>query len=320
MESMKAAVGVATRATGQISETVFIWTVRTIAALVPLLIVGFGTQLYVQSSASRHAFGWHFLTTSVWDPIFDHFGAWPFIFGTLLTTAVGLLIAAPLGIGVAIFLAELAPEWLKSPIAYLTDLLAAVPSVVYGLWGIFVLSPLLQQDVEPWLQAHFGFLPFFQGPAYGVGFLAAGLILALMVVPFIIGVSKEIIAAVPMSQREAAYALAATKWDAIWDVVMPSARSGIWGGILLGMGRALGETMAVTMVIGNRPAVSASLFSPGYTLASVIANEFSEATTHLYISALLEVGLVLFGITLVVNIIARLFVWQVTRNIGRVLG
>lgn len=317
---MKAAVGAAQRTSGQLSDKVFAWTVRGIAALVPLLIVGFGVQLYIQSSQSRHLFGWRFLTTSTWDPIFDHFGAWPFIFGTLLTTVIGLVIAAPLGIGVAIFLAELAPSWLKGPVAYLVELLAAVPSVVYGLWGIFVLAPLLQHDVEPWLQAHFGKLPLFQGAPYGVGFLAAGLILALMVVPFIIGISKEVIAAVPISQREAAYALAATKWDAIWDVVMPSARSGILGGIMLGMGRALGETMAVTMVIGNRPAVSSSLFAPGYTLASVIANEFSEATTQVYISALLEIGLVLFGITLLVNIIARLFVWQVTRNVGRVTG
>ena len=317
---MKAAVGASRRTSGQLSDKVFAWTVRGIAALVPLLIIGFGVQLYIQSSQSRHAFGWRFLTTSTWDPIFNHFGAWPFIFGTLLTTAIGLVIAAPLGIGVAIFLAELAPSWLKGPVAYLVELLAAVPSVVYGLWGIFVLAPLLQAHVEPWLQAHFGKLPLFQGAPYGVGFLAAGLILALMVVPFIIGISKEVIAAVPISQREAAYALAATKWDAIWNVVLPSARSGILGGIMLGMGRALGETMAVTMVIGNRPAVSSSLFAPGYTLASVIANEFTEATTQVYISALLEIGLVLFGITLLVNIIARLFVWQVTRNLGRVTG
>jgi len=301
-----------------VADQVFPWLLRGLAALVPVLIVGIGFELFRASALSRSTFGWHFLTSSTWDPSSEQYGAWPFIFGTLFTTVVALVIAAPLGVAVAIFLAELAPRWLRGPLGNVVDLLAAVPSVVFGLWGFLVLVPYLQNTVEPWLGDHFGRLPLFQGAPYGVGFLAAGLVLAMMVLPFVIGVSREVIRAVPVAQREAAYALAATRWDAIWDVVLPSARSGIWGGILLAMGRALGETMAVTMVIGNRPAVSTSLFAPGYTLASVVANEFSEATTPTYIAALLEIGLVLFGITLLVNILARLFIWRMTRNVGRI--
>ncbi len=300
------------------ADQAFLWLLRGLAALVPVLIVGIGFELYRASALSRHAFGWHFLAASTWDPITEQYGAWPFIFGTLFTTALALVIAAPLGVAVAIFLAELAPRWLRGPLSNIVDLLAAVPSIVFGLWGFLVMVPFLQETVEPWLGDHFGKLPLFQGAPYGVGFLAAGLVLAMMVIPFVIGVSREVIGAVPVAQREAAYALAATRWDAIWDVVLPSARSGIWGGILLAMGRALGETMAVTMVIGNRPAVSTSLFAPGYTLASVIANEFSEATTPTYIAALLEIGLVLFGITLLVNVIARVFIWRMTRQVERV--
>lgn len=298
-------------------DRVYAGTARGLAALVPLLIVGIGWQLVSGSALSRHAFGWGFLTHSAWDPVNAHFGAWPFIFGTLVTTAIALVLAVPLSIAVAIFLVEQAPRWLRGPVSYMVELLAAVPSVVYGLWGIFVLAPWLQRSFEPWLAAHLGWLPLFRGAAYGVGYLAAGMILAVMVAPFIIGIAREVIAAVPNSYRDGAYALAATRWDAIWGVVLPSARTGIWGGVMLGMGRALGETMAVTMVIGNRPAVSASLFAPGYTLASVIANEFTEATAPIYLSALIEIGLVLFGITLLVNIVARLLVWRVERRLRR---
>ena len=299
------------------SDPIFSWSVRLIALLVPLLIVGFGLELYAASAAARRRFGWHFLFSSSWNQITGHFGAWPFIYGTLLTTVLALLLAAPLGIAVAIFMAELAPDWLRAPVGYLIELLAAVPSVVYGLWGIFVLAPYLQNHLEPWLKAHLGGLPLFRGSIYGLGYLAAGVILAIMVVPFIIGISRQVIAAVPVSQREAAYALAATRWDAIWDVVLPGARSGIAGGVLLGMARALGETMAVTMVIGNRASISASLFAPGYTLASVVANEFSEAIGSLYISSLMEIGLILFGITLLSNSLARLMIWRITRGAGQ---
>lgn len=296
------------------SDTIFRWTLRALALSVPVLVIALGLQLYRNSAASRQAFGWGFLFGSSWDPVFSHFGAWPFIFGTLVTTAVAVVIAAPLGVGAAIFLAELAPAWVRAPVAYLIELLAAVPSVVFGLWGIFVMVPWLQQSFEPWLQTHFGVLPLFAGAPYGVGFLAAGFILAIMVTPFVVGLSREAIAAVPRQQREAAYALGSTRWETIQRVVVPGARSGIGGGILLAVGRALGETMAVTMLIGNRPAVSASLFAPGYTLASVIANEFTEATTRVYTAALTEIGLILFAITLLVNLLARLLMARLERG------
>ncbi len=283
-------------------------------ALAPLVIlVGLGVQLFHGSALSRHAFGWGFLTGSTWDPVNSHFGSWPFLFGTLVTTVVGVVIAAPLGVGTAVFLAELAPYWLRGGVGYLVELLAAVPSVIYGLWGIFVLAPWLQQSVEPWLGDHFSGVPLFQGAPYGVGFLAAGLILAVMIVPFVVGLSRQALSAVPPHQREAAYALGATRWEVIWRVAVPTARSGIWGGVLLATGRALGETMAVTMVIGNTPAVSTSLFAPGYTLASVIANEFTEATGALYTSSLIEIGLVLFAITVIVNLVARLLLSRIAR-------
>ncbi|HEY7837758.1 MAG TPA: phosphate ABC transporter permease subunit PstC [Terriglobales bacterium] len=295
------------------SDAVFHWTLRGLALAPLAILIGLGVQLFRASAASRHAFGWGFLTQSAWDPVFGHFGAWPFLFGTLLTTGVGVVIAAPLGVGTAVFLAELAPFWLRAPVGYLVELLAAVPSVVYGLWGIFVLAPWLQQSAEPWLGDHFSGVPLFQGAPYGVGYLAAGLILAVMIVPFVVGLSRQAISAVPAHQREAAYALGSTRWEVIRRVAVPTARSGIWGGILLATGRALGETMAVTMIIGNRPAVSASLFAPGYTLASVIANEFTEATGALYISSLIEIGLVLFAITVVVNLLSRLLLSRIAR-------
>ncbi|HWG37235.1 MAG TPA: phosphate ABC transporter permease subunit PstC [Terriglobales bacterium] len=277
------------------------WTLRLLALPPLLLVLGLGWQLWTASRISRHAFGWSFATASAWDPVAGKFGAWPFLYGTLLTTALAILLAAPLGVATAVFLAELSPRRLRRPLAGMVELLAAVPSVVYGLWGIFVLAPWLQRSVEPWLSRHAGAVPLFQGAPYGVGYLAAGLILAIMIVPYVVNMAREALAAVPRHQAEAAYALGATRWEIIGRVLLPTARSGIWGGVLLGTGRALGETMAVTMVIGNRRSVSASLFAPGYTLASAIANEFTEATTPLYTSALVELGLVLFAITLLAN-------------------
>lgn len=282
------------------------WALRTLAAVVPLLTVGIGVQLYLGSQAARQAFGWGFISGSTWDPVFDHFGAWPFLYGTLFTTATAVVLAAPLGVGVAIFLAEVAPGWLRAALGGLVDLLAVVPSVVYGLWGMVVMVPWLRQTLEPWLGRNFGWLPLFQGPPYGVGFLAAGLVLALMVLPFVVSLSREAMQAVPRAQREAGLALGATRWEVIQHIVLPAARGGIGGGILLAVGRALGETMAVTMLIGNRPAVSGSLFAPGYTLASVIANEFTEATSALYTASLVELGLILFVLTLAVNLAGRL--------------
>jgi phosphate transport system permease protein len=264
-------------------------------------------QLFVNSALSRHKFGWHFLFTTTWDPVAGQFGALPFIYGTLVTSALALLIAVPVGVGAAIFLAELAPPNFSASLTFLIELLAAVPSVIYGLLAIFVLVPALRL-VEPGLRATLGFLPLFQGPFYGVSLLSAGMILAIMIVPFIISISREILLAVPADQREAALALGATTWESTWQVVVPFARKGITGSIFLALARALGETMAVTMVIGNQPKINTSLFAPGFSIAAVIANEFTEATGDLYLSALIELGLVLFGLTIVINGIARLLI------------
>ncbi len=271
-------------------------------------------SLWTDSSLSRHKFGWSFFITRVWDPIFEQFGALPFIYGTLVTSALALLIAVPLGIGAAIFLAELAPPRISNALTFVIDLLAAVPSVIYGLLGVFILVPLLREYVQPFLKATLGFLPLFQGPMFGVGFLAAGVVLAVMVVPFIISVSREVLLAVPAEQREAALALGATRWEATWKVVAPYARTGILGSIFLALARSIGETMAVTMVIGNNPQVSASLFAPGYSIAAVIANEFSEATGDLHLNALVELGLVLFLLTFILNGLARLLILFTTRR------
>ena len=282
------------------------------AALSLVVIVAALAAVMVRAALpSIHAFGWAFLTTSKWNPVTEVFGALPLIYGTLVSSFLALLIAVPLGLGAAIFLAELAPTWIRPPVAFLIELLAAIPSVVYGLWGIFVLAPVLRNWVQPALGSTLGFLPLFQGLPYGVGMLAAGIILAIMVLPFIVAVSREVLLAVPNAQREAALALGATRWETTRLAVLRYGRSGLIGAVLLGLGRALGETMAVTMVIGNRPEISASLFAPGYTMASMIANEFTEATTDLYLSALVEVALLLFIITIIVNAVARLLVWRV---------
>ncbi len=271
-------------------------------------------QLWIHSAESRAQFGWKFFVTSTWDPVFGQFGAWPFIYGTLVTTAVALFIAVPLGLGAAIFLSELAPPKLSSGLSFVIDLLAAVPSVIYGVLGIFTLVPLMRTTIEPFLKHTLGFLPLFQGPAYGIGFLTAGIVLAIMTVPYIISVSREVLLAVPRDQREAALGLGATRWEATWKVVVPYARTGILGSVFLSMARALGETMAVTMVIGNVPKVAASLFAPGYSIAAVIANEFTEATGSLYLSSLIELGLVLFLLTFVLNGLARLLIILTSRR------
>jgi phosphate transport system permease protein len=273
-------------------------------------------ELWVNSLLSRGKFGWMFFWTQTWDPIFDNFGAAPFIYGTLVTSVVSLVIAVPLGLAAAIFLAELAPRRLSDSVAFLIDLLAAVPSVIYGLLGIFVIVPFMRTTLGPILKDALGFLPLFSGPNYGVGFLTAGIVLAIMVVPFIISVSREVLLTVPREQREAAMALGATRWEATWQVVVPWARSGIMGSVFLALARALGETMAVTMVIGNDPKIRASLFAPGYTIAAVIANEFTEATGDLYLSALIELGLVLFLMTFILNGLARLLILATERGGG----
>jgi phosphate transport system permease protein len=287
---------------------------------VVLLAGGLIASLAWESREAIRAFGWRFLFTSVWDPVVGSFGALPFIYGTLVSSVLALAIAVPLSLGAAIFLADLAPFWIRPPIAFLIEMLAAVPSVVYGLWGIFVLVPWLRDWVQPALARWLGVLPLFQGPPYGVGMLAAGLILSIMVVPYITSVSREVLLAVPNTQREAALGLGATRWEATRMAVLRYGRSGLIGAILLGLGRALGETMAVTMVIGNRPQVAVSLFAPGYTMASVIANEFTEATSDLYVAALVEIGLLLLVVTVIVNALARFLVWSVGGPVKGNLG
>jgi phosphate transport system permease protein len=286
------------------------------ASLILLITSMLVYELWVNSHLSRSKFGLAFFWTQVWDPIFDNFGALPFIYGTLVTAVVSLAIAVPLGLAAAIFLAELAPRQISDGIAFLIDMLAAVPSVIYGLLGIFVVVPLMRTTLGPALKHTLGFLPLFRGPNYGVGFLTAGIVLAIMVVPFIISVSREVLLTVPREQREAALALGATRWESTWQVVVPWAKTGVMGSIFLGLARALGETMAVTMVIGNNPKIATSLFAPGYTIAAVIANEFTEATGDLYLSALIELGLVLFLMTFILNGLARLLIVATERGGG----
>jgi phosphate transport system permease protein len=289
------------------------------AASVVLVTILLVYELWIGSTLPRHKFGLHFFVTSVWDPIFDQFGALPFIYGTLVTAGVSLILAVPLGIGAAIFLAELAPARVSVILEFFIDLLAAVPSVIYGLLGVFIVIPLMREYIQPGLKKSLGFLPLFQGPAYGVGFLTAGVVLAIMVIPYIISVSREVLLSVPRDQREAALALGATRWESTWKVVVPFARTGIMGSIFLALARALGETMAVTMVIGNTPTISASLFSPGYSIAAVIANEFTEATGDLYLQSLIELGLVLFLLTFILNGLARLLI-VITSQRGSEMG
>ena len=288
------------------------------ALCVPLLLGLIAVEVGRAGWPALRRFGLSFLTAQAWDPVAGAFGAAPAIFGTLVTSAIALVIATPLALGAAIFLAEFAPPWLRQPAAFLVDLLAAIPSVVYGLWGVFVLVPLLRRYVMPFIAETLGLgrVALFAGPAYGNSVLAAGVILAIMVLPYIAAVAREVLLAVPRSQREAALALGATRWETIIGAVLPYARVGLFGGVILGLGRALGETMAVTMVIGNTHEISASLFHPGYTMASLIANEFSEATGDLHLSALMAVGLVLFVITLIVNALARWLVWRVSGGHG----
>lgn len=294
-------------------DAVFRIVLTGLAALIPLAFLALVTQLAWSSWPSIKTFGLRFLTSGTWDPVAGEFGAGPMIFGTLYSSLVALVLAVPLAIGVAIFLTEFAPLWLRRPVGTLVELLAAIPSVVYGLWGIFVLIPLLRTYAIPPLQAVLGWTPLFSGTFYGSSMLAASIILAIMILPYISSVSREVLAAVPPSQREAALALGATRWEAVWSAVLPYARPGLVGAVVLGLGRALGETMAVVMVIGNRHDLSLSLVEPGYTMAAIIANEFNEAA-GLQRAALFEIGLVLFAVTVAVNAFARLLVWRVARG------
>ncbi|HSC89079.1 MAG TPA: phosphate ABC transporter permease subunit PstC [Polyangiaceae bacterium] len=297
-------------------DRLFRGTTATFAGIVLLIVVLMAWQMFGASELSLREFGLGFVVSRDWNPVQGEFGALPFIYGTLVSSLVALAIAVPVSLGIAIFLSELAPAWVRGPFAFLVELLAAVPSVIYGLWGIFVLAPFMREVVEPALRTTLGFLPLFQGPNQGFGMLTGGLVLAIMIVPTISSVSREVLRAVPSSYREGALALGATQWEAIRTGVLPVARSGLLGAVILGLGRALGETMAVTMLIGNRADISFSLFAPAHTMASVIANEFTEATEDLYLSALAEIGLLLFVVTLLLNVVARLLVLQ-AGNVGR---
>ncbi|PYI86608.1 MAG: phosphate ABC transporter permease subunit PstC [Verrucomicrobia bacterium] len=293
-------------------DKAFEWLTLAMAMAVVLLVILIGWQLWRGSSLAVQKFGFHFLTTSTWDPVTEQFGALPFIYGTLVSSFIALLIAVPLSVATAVYLTELAPLWIRQPIVSLIEMLAAIPSVILGLWGIFVMIPWLRDYPFPLLKRFLGWTPFFSGPIYGTSMLAGGIIIAIMILPIITSVSREILRSVPNLQREAAYALGATRWEVTRIAVLSYARKGLFGAVILGLGRALGETMAVTMVIGNTPQIAASLFKPGYTLASVIANEFTEATTDIYLQALFEIGLVLFGVTILVNLIAQLLLKTLT--------
>ncbi len=293
-------------------DIAFKWVAGLAAAMIVVLIVMVGLELYYGSRLAIAKYGLGFLWSVEWDPVLEKFGALPFIFGTLVSSLISLLIAVPLGVATALFLTELAPLKVRQPIIIAIEMLAAVPSVIFGLWGMFVLIPWLRDSLFVWLKKSLGFLPLFQGPIYGVSMLAAGIIIAIMILPIVTSISREILRSVPNLQREAAYALGATRWEVLKIAVLSYARRGLFGAAVLGLGRALGETMAVTMVIGNRPQISASLFAPGYTLASVVANEFTEATTDLYQSALFEIGLVLFAVAILVNAAAQLMLKSMT--------
>jgi phosphate transport system permease protein len=302
------------RGSGRIADNSFAAVMLVCACTIFAIVLFIFGILVLHSRPSLVQFGWKFFTRSAWDPVSGDFGALPFIFGTLATSLLALCMAVPLALGVAVFLTELCPRPLRAPISFLTELLAAIPSVVYGLWAVFVLVPLMRNPIGPFLVKTLGWTGFFSGPNFGVGLLTASIILAIMILPIISSLTRDIMTAVPNSQREAVLALGATRWEMIRIGVLRNSRIGIVGAIMLGLGRALGETMAVTMVIGNHADIGKSLFAPANTLASVIAGEFSEATSDIYLSALIEIGLALFLVTIVVNAIARLMVWAVTRG------
>jgi phosphate transport system permease protein len=299
---------------GVFADRAFGWAILGCALIVLFILVLIVWQLVGRSQLSWHAFGWKFFWGQDWDPVNDRYGALPFVYGTLVSSLLSLVIAVPLAVGVGVFTTEMCPKWLRGPLSFTTELLAAIPSVIYGLWAIFVLVPILRNYVEPFLAKTLGWTGLFEGAPYGIGMLAAGLILAIMIIPIISSITREVLQVVPQHQREAVLALGATRWEMIRIGVLRNARAGIVGGVILGLGRALGETMAVTMVIGNRPEIAKSLLAPGYTMASVLANEFSEAAGDLYLSALIEIGLALFLVTIIVNALARFMVWSVTRG------
>jgi len=304
----------AERGSSALADKLFIGLMMMCAFSIFAIVIFIAYQLSVSSQLTLHKFGLSFFFKSAWDPVNENYGALPFIFGTLVTSFLALLISVPLAIGVAVFITEMCPQVLRTPLSFLTELLAAIPSVVYGLWALFVLSPLMRDYINPVLIKLLGWTGLFGGFNIGLSILTAGVILAIMILPIISSLTREVMSAVPHSQREAALALGATRWEMIRIGVLRNARIGIVGAVILGLGRAMGETMAVTMVIGNSPTISKSLLAPGDTMASVLANQFSEASDNMYLSALIEIGLALFLVTIVVNACARLLVWVVTRG------
>ncbi len=286
------------------------------ALLIGGILLAIFIALFMASVPTFEKFSMGFITGTNWDPVAEDFGALPFIYGTIVASIIALLFAVPLSLGIAVFLAELAPAWLREPVSYAIELLAAIPSIIYGIWGLFVLGPIFQSYIEPWLGSTLGFLPLFKGTPLGIGMLLGGIILGIMIIPTIASISRDVLLQVPTAQKEGAYALGMTRWEAIWNVVFPYAKSGILGAVILGFGRAMGETMAITMVIGNSPAISASLFDPAYTIAAAIANEFAEATGKLHLSALIELGFILLVITFIFNAIAKFLIWSLSYKGG----
>ncbi|MCX6160460.1 MAG: phosphate ABC transporter permease subunit PstC [Ignavibacteriae bacterium] len=304
------------RSRKKVSDFIFENLTLIFAFLILILVFYIIYEMFTDSAPSRLLTGWSFIITNEWEPVKENFGALSFIYGTVVSSLIALVIALPVSIGVAVFLSEIAPSIIKTTVSFLVEILAAIPSIIYGFWGIFVLAPFLRTDIQPVLQSYLGFLPFFKGNPIGFGLLAAGIILAIMVIPIITAITRDVLNAIPVSQREAAYALGATRWEAI-KMALLNAKSGILGATILGLGRAVGETMAVTMLIGNKAQISLSLFEPAYTMASVIANEFAEASGRIHLSALIEVGLVLFGVTFIINSFARILIYSFTRKTER---
>lgn len=312
--AMKAVSVIKKQADVHWGDRLFFFGVRFLAVTIILLLAAIAGFLCVSALPVIKKSGWEFVTSSSWDPVRDVYGALPVIFGTVVSSLLSLVFAAPISVGIALFLNELAPKKLAGIVGFLVQMLAAIPSVVYGLWGIFVLAPWLRSTFQPFVISKLGFIPFFAGPAYGVGLFTTGIILAIMILPTVSAISLEVFRAVPRNQREGALALGATRWEMIQMAVLESSKAGVFAAVILGLGRALGETMAVTMVIGNRAEIGMSIFSPAQTMASVIANEFAEATSDVHLAALAEIGLVLFAVTFIINAIARVVIWKVTRR------
>jgi phosphate transport system permease protein len=296
-------------------DGVFKSTTLIFAGVVFLIIFAMGVVLFIQGYPAFKAFGLHFLWSTSWNPVTEKFGALPSIWGTVVSSFLAILIATPISLGIAVFLTEMAPPWLKKPVSLGVEMLAAVPSIIYGMWGLFTFAPLMARTVQPWLKHHFGDLPLFKGPPMGIGMMTGAIILAIMIIPFIASVCRDVFELVPSMSKESAYGLGATTWEVVRNVVIPYTRSGIVGAIFLGLGRALGETMAITFVIGNAHHISLSLLQPSNTISSTLANEFTEATSKLHLASLIALGLILFLLTTFILSLAKLMLWRISRQV-----